>query len=738
MGKADMSSKRASAGTSGLLWLVAVAIGVAAWLSPERAAAQSAVTGESIAVHATFHHVGVQVNISGDDNGDATAALEVNVAGGGFVPAHRLSRAGVNRFVGSAFGLSPGDTVEVRVTLSDPDGVTGGTLTDLTTLRSDEVPASSGANIHVSASGDDSAGDGSEQSPFATVAHGLGQAVAGDTVLVHAGTYHEEVTVPRGGTSDAPITLAAAGDGDAILDGAEPALKAAAAWTDEGAGVYSAPVTQTRYVAVDGVRLWRYESLADLQSLALGTNGGFYFENNTVYVRLPGDGTPAEHEIQVSSLGRALWLEGTPHVVVRGLIIRCYGGETYSEGMMVRDGSHQVWVVDTTFENVMPGIWVKGAVDDLVVMESRFSDPGLAEFPWAEVKAQGGMESGAIGVDNEYDGQGIIFHRNTVQGSFDGLHICGDEPMAHPNNADVEQNLFVHLADDGLETDGECSNVRIVGNRLSDLLVGVSVAPAVTGPTYVLRNLILALNNVAPDSDWMTRAMKFNVGDSRPSGETFAYHNTATTTEADQNAFACTDDSQWQALHVRNNIWVGADYAFYFQNAGDEPFTHDYDLLHSTGDHLVRYQGTNYETVADYFDATGHCEHCRSGDPLFVDPADGDYGLDDGSPAVDQGEAIAGINDDYVGTGPDMGALEQGADQPQWPDAGVLPDAGVSDGGSGGSGSTGSPGTAPPSEDDGGCGCRVSREPGVSTRVALALSLLGLGLACLRARRRRR
>jgi hypothetical protein len=310
--------------------------------------------------------------------------------------------------------------------------------------------------------------------------------------------------------------------------------------------------------------------------------------------------------------------------------------------------------------------------------------------------------------------------------------------MDHPSNADVEQNLFRHISDDAIETDGYCSNVRIVGNRVEDALVGVSMAPAETGPTYVIRNLILDLNNVSPGSDWATRALKFN----RPgyySGEMFAYHNTAVAGEADQNAFTCTDTSDWQAFHSRNNLWVGNDYAFYYQNEGDDYFTHDYDHLHSTGDRLVRYQGTNYETIADYFAATGHCEHCQSGDPLFVDPDGDDYELGEGSPAVDQGVVIAGINYGYSGDAPDMGALEQGGETLTWPDgAGSdgIPDSGGVPGSTGGGDRSDASGDSDSgSGDDGsGCGCRLRR-----TTNAPASALLGFGLALgLVGRRRRR
>ncbi|MFH2007611.1 MAG: right-handed parallel beta-helix repeat-containing protein [bacterium] len=677
---------------------------------PGVALAQNSVTGDSAVAHATFTNVGVTVTITGDDNGNASAALEVNVAGGGFQPAHRLSRVASDRFVGSAFYLPASTGFEVRVTLTDPDGVTNGTLTASGTTREDTVPQSTGATVHVANGGDDG-GAGTALDPYETIARGLLAAQPGDTVLVHAGTYHEQVDVTQGGAPGAPITLAAAGDGPAVMDGAEPDLKDPAAWTDEGGSVYSAAVAQTRYVSVDGVRLWRYETLGDLQSLAFATDGGFFFDGATVFVRLPGDAAPAGHELQVSTLGRALWIEGAPHVVIDGLTIRCYGGEEYSEGIMVRDGSHGVWIVNTTFESVMPGIWVKNDVDDLTIRGNTFSDRGLAEFPWYEVKAQGGMESGAVAVDTQYDGQGIVFEGNVVHDSFDGLNICGDTAMSTPNNADVVGNLIFHLGDDGIETDGTCSNIRILGNRFEDALVGVSVAPAVVGPTYVIRNLMVDLKNVSPDTDWSVRAMKFNVGDSRPSGDIFAYHNTGVTYEADQAAFTVTDDSRWSELHLANNLWVGTDFAFEFTNTDDEPFFHDYDLFHSTGTRLVRYQGTAHDTPAAYFGATGLCEHCVAGNPLFTDGLGGDYTLTAQSPAVDQAILIPGVNDSFEGGGPDIGALEYGAIVPPLPDAGVLPDSGPRPDAAPGSdaGASGDGGTGNGDGDDSGCSCSTRR-----------------------------
>ena len=65
-----------------------------------------------------------------------------------------------------------------------------------------------------------------------------------------------------------------------------------------------------------------------------------------------------------------------------------------------------------------------------------------------------------------------------------------------------------------------------------------------------------------------------------------------------------------------------------------------------------------------YNTATGHCQSCLADDPLFLDPEGGGYGLQESSTAVDHGVLIPGVNDDFAGEGPDIGAYELGGDGP--------------------------------------------------------------------------
>src|ERR1039457_6559907 len=75
--------------------------------------------------------------------------------------------------------------------------------------------------IHVSVAGNDS-NDGSPSQPYKTISAAARKAQPGDVITVHAGTYRERVTPPRGGESDAKRITYQAGAGEAaVIKGSE-------------------------------------------------------------------------------------------------------------------------------------------------------------------------------------------------------------------------------------------------------------------------------------------------------------------------------------------------------------------------------------------------------------------------------------------------------------------------------------------------------------------------------------
>jgi hypothetical protein len=90
---------------------------------------------------------------------------------------------------------------------------------------------------HVAKTGNDGA-LGTMEQPFLTISHAAQVAVAGDTVIVHAGVYREWVSPANGGTEDARIVYRSAGDGEVVISGAEQVKD----WKNEGGQVWTAEV----------------------------------------------------------------------------------------------------------------------------------------------------------------------------------------------------------------------------------------------------------------------------------------------------------------------------------------------------------------------------------------------------------------------------------------------------------------------------------------------------------------
>lgn len=96
-------------------------------------------------------------------------------------------------------------------------------------------PGSTSPTIHVATDGDDEA-DGSEDTPFATIARAAEVAEPGDTVIVADGTYDGAFTTYAAGTEDAPIVYVAENKWGAVLtaDGDDVDDDVFAVWRNYG------------------------------------------------------------------------------------------------------------------------------------------------------------------------------------------------------------------------------------------------------------------------------------------------------------------------------------------------------------------------------------------------------------------------------------------------------------------------------------------------------------------------
>jgi len=95
------------------------------------------------------------------------------------------------------------------------------------------------ADIYVATSGNDTTGTGAVGAPFRTIQKAANVAVAGDNVLIRAGTYRESVTPPTNGSSGAPITFKNYPGETPVISGADVLTS----WTSVGNGVFRAPMS---------------------------------------------------------------------------------------------------------------------------------------------------------------------------------------------------------------------------------------------------------------------------------------------------------------------------------------------------------------------------------------------------------------------------------------------------------------------------------------------------------------
>jgi len=607
-----------------------------------------------------YHAGGVVVEISGDDNSDATVACEVRTAGqGSFSAALAPVRIDATHLVTSLFGLTPAGSYEVRVTIQDPDGVTGSaTETVSLVTRSDTFPEPSLRRLYVAPGGDDGGPGTDPNHPLETVQRAADLAQAGDLVLIAPGDYHEGVWVPRSGTAGQPIVFRGSAPG-AVLEGADEAIADGVTWTDQGSGVHSLEIDfGTGHVVTDQGRLYRYATVSELQALGAGSPGGFVIDGSTLSVKMADGSTSADRTMWVAKEENGFYLDGRSHVRIENLELRHYGAGDYGKGVYLRYSNDCAVRFCRIHEVGSAGVWIKGGERHLIE-GNEIWDTSIFGWPWPYTKGSN-AENNAVALTNDV-GRGVVIRRNWVWGTFNGIGPCGGSAPAGvvTTETDVYENVFSEHTDDALEPEGYCSNVRLWGNTIRDSHMAFAVAPAAPGPTYILRNVAYDVGNTRTSAidGYMASALKINSGYPTPIGPLFLFHNTFLTTAPNTDAVALLNPGQSTYIMARNNIIAGTRYGLYKVNPVELDW--DFDDLHTTDPtRLVSWHGTKYPTLAAFQGATGQEPDGISVAPALVDPVNGVFRPESSSPVVDGGEVIPGVNDGFEGAAPDIGAIE--------------------------------------------------------------------------------
>jgi len=626
-----------------------------------RAQANATTAGKFHVEHPTLHNMGFEWPITGDANRNATVTVQYRAVGEpawkNALPLVRVGGENVFRrrenldytvpdgFAGSILNVQPGTEYECRFQLSDPDGVAGAAALQVVRVRTrtEPRPYAGGRTRHVYPPD----WNGPRQEPSFTgilqayYGSGLGdwsvvwerRAQPGDTLLIHTGLYKPErlnyvdammtpfdgsMSLTLKGTAEKPITLKAAGDGEVIFD---------------------------------------------------------------------GDGTHRLFDVMASQ-----------HHIFDGLTIRNTDIGIFA-GQKEVLGAVGLTVKNCRFENVGFGVWTEYAgssdfyiADNLILgRDDRFRLVGWG----GRGRSPGAPSYTAPGNFGSHDlrsyygvkvyGQGHVIAHNAIAYFHDAIAVSTygtpePDPDRRASSIDIYNNDMHMLGDDFVETDGGVHNIRVWNNRgVNAAHGGYSSQPVFGGPAYFIRNISYHVPSGV--------AFKF----SAKAAGLFAWHNTIIGENLVGDPAA--------NMHYRNNLYLGRDEPgrgiLRLANATDV-YSTDYNGYRPNQGVAQQYwflgpkkgerkyepqQGDwqSFATLAEFRAATGQEAHGVEVDfDIFEKLAapdqknrhavyhamDLNFRLKPGSKAVDAGVVIPGVNEDFTGRAPDLGALEVGRPLP--------------------------------------------------------------------------
>jgi hypothetical protein len=587
--------------------------------------------------------LGFEWKIAGDDNRNASVEVSYRAAGANeWSEAMPLLRIGGERifrapytvpdgFAGSILDLKPDTEYEVRLTMTDPDGVRGQAV-QMAKVRTRGEPqeATGGRVLHVYPPN----WRGDKQEPaftglmaaYAGAGTGDWNAVyqrkvdPGDIILVHAGLYkgdrHNYVDplsttfdgtylLTAKGTADKPIVIKAAGDGEVIFDG-------------------------------DGAF-----RLFDVMAADYHIFEGLTIRNAEV----------------------AFWAGVKEVAGAKGLTVRKCWIEDVGVGVTTQfAGSTDFYIADNVFLG---------------------RDDHHRVLGWAGPRNYGAHPIKSYYAVKVY-GAGHVVAHNQIAFFHDGLSVCTHGPPEGEEKAvaiDFYNNDIHVTGDDFIEADGGVHNIRVMRNRgVNAAHTALSAQPIFGGPAYYIRNVVynapvaLKFSNPAGVLLYHNTIIAENRSGQRVSNAHYRnnlFLGTDATGRGISNFAVATSYSTYDYNGYRPNRGVDEQYQWSSPKPGE---LRNYEIPAS--------QRQSFRTLTELAAATGQEKHgievdydifenlqpptppdsSKPGIPYYASELN--FQLKPDGKAIDAGVRVPNVNDDFVGQAPDLGAYERGKPLP--------------------------------------------------------------------------
>lgn len=387
----------------------------------------------------------------------------------------------------------------------------------------------------------------------------------------------------------------------------------------------------------------------DIVELGAGTYAGFTFGK---------DGTAAAPIVVRAASGATVTvsgdvrLDGRSFVILSGLAIA---------GKIKFNDAHDLAIVGNTVTTTEDGIVTKTRAENLYIADNTVT----GATAWNETAL--GVSGANVGEGIEVTGPGHVIEHNRVKGFRDCISTIEDDGAIDQYSIDIADNDISECADDGIEADFCFHDCRIVGNRLTNVFMGISSQPGLGGPTYFVRNVMF---NVILSAFKLQRGSVGDVG----------LHNTVVKRG---DAFGIFTTDVFSRQYFRNNLFLGGPggtYGGYDIGAGKvisleaaaPSVDLDYDGYGGTS-FAGRIGATRFASLAELHAMTTekHAVEISAAafaapptipaSPFPAQPAP-DLRPAAGGAAIDVGVALPGMP--YAGSAPDLGAYEAGAPLP--------------------------------------------------------------------------
>ncbi|HZX05365.1 PKD domain-containing protein [Kribbella sp.] len=441
-------------------------------------------------------------------------------------------------------------------------------------------------------------GAGSTATPFCTIGAATKKALAGDTILVGAGQYREQVQLTASGQPGAPITLRATSPSAAIVGTND--VSDAAGWSTTSTTAWKHAFTPVpSQVFLDG------QPLTKATSSTTTTNGSWYYDTPTatLYVDTGGTNPATGHTVSAGARSFGILLRQVSDVNVSGFAVQ----QTNLSGVYL-DTVQRV-SVDT-------------------INTAQCGAQGVTADNSANVTLSGIQASAnqSIGVRLFNTTDSTLRASVTHDNNFHGVSVQGGARDTVTGVTTYRNKRLSTRIATGIDVSSAAQNTVVDGNlSYSNDDSGIESYTGATG-TLVRRNVVYDNGDHGIDD--------FQAPGSQVISNTVVGNATAGINFEGGSTGALARDNVTMDNAVGSTRTVGEIRVDATSTSGT---TLDRDLVFQTaaGGTLFAWSSTNYTTLATFQTASAQEAAGKAANPMFVNLAGRDLHLAGTSPAID-------------------------------------------------------------------------------------------------------